>query len=86
MFDYINMLLLGGSLSSTNKATLVTALNTAYPTTTAPVLVTTGTASATASQLSTYNSALGTWEQRRRDRVKAALWLAVHTPEFQIQR
>jgi uncharacterized protein (DUF1800 family) len=86
MFDYINLVMLGGSLSPANKAKFVTALDTAYPTTAAPVLVTTPPNSATSTQLSTYNSALSTWQQRRRDRVKGALWLAVHSPEFQIQR
>ena len=86
MFDYINLVMLGGSLSTANKAALVTALDTAYPTTAAPVLVTTPPNSATSAQLSTYNTAVGNWQTRKRDRVKAALWLAVHTPEFQIQR
>jgi len=86
MFDYINLVMLGGSLSNANKTALVTALDTAYPTTATPILVTTPPNSATASQLSTYNTAVSNWQSRRRDRVKAALWLAVHTPEFQIQR
>lgn len=86
MFDYINLVLLGGSLSTPNKTSLVTALDAAYPTTVAPVLVTTPPNSATSGQISTYNNALSSWQQRKRDRVKAALWLAVHTPEFQIQR
>ncbi len=88
MFDYINLVMLGGSLSSTNKAALVAALDApaAYPTTAVPVLVTTPPNSATTAQLNTYNSALSSWQQRRRDRVKGALWLAVHSPEFQIQR
>ncbi len=86
MFDYINLVMLGGSLTTTNKSSLVTALDAAYPTTTAPVLVTTPPNSATTTQINAYNSALSSWQQRRRDRVKGALWLAVHSPEFQIQR
>jgi len=86
LFDYINLVLLGGSLSAANKAKFVTALDSAYPTTATPVLVTTPPNSATSTQINTYNSALSSWQQRRRDRVKGALWLAVHSPEFQIQR
>ena len=73
MFDYINLVLLGGSLSSANKANLVTALNTAY----APCLTAAACTGATTN---------AQWQDRKRNRVKAALWLAVHTPEFQIQR
>jgi uncharacterized protein (DUF1800 family) len=72
LFDYINLVLLGGTLSSTNRDALVAALDAAYPNTT---LSATPTASNVVS-----------WQDRRRDRVKAALWLAVHTPEFQVQR
>jgi hypothetical protein len=86
LFDYLNLVLMGGSLNATNKANLVTALNTAYPTTTAPVLASTPPNPPTATQITAYNNALSTWQQRKRDRVKAALWLTVHTPEFQIQR
>ncbi len=83
IFDYLNLVLFGGSLNATNKANLVTALNTAYPASAAPVLL---GSPPSASQISTYNSAVSTWQGVRRDRIKGALWLAVHTPEFQIQR
>ncbi len=83
IFDYLNLVLLGGSLNAANKASLVSALNTAYPATAAPVLL---GSPPSAAQISTYNSAVTTWQGVKRDRVKGALWLAVHTPEFQIQR
>ena len=83
LFDYLNLVLLGGSLNTTNKASLVTALNAAYPSTAPPVLA--GNPP-TASQISSYNSAVSTWQGVKRDRIKGALWLAVHSPEFQIQR
>lgn len=85
IFDYINLVLLGGSLSSTNRNALATALDhptLGFPVIAMPVLA----ANPTANQISAYNSAVSTWQQRKRDRVKSALWLAVHLPEFQIQR
>ena len=84
LFDYLNLVMMGGSLNATNKAALVTALNTAFPTTVTPAIA--GTPPYTNSQLNTYNNDLNNWQNRKRDRVKAALWLTVHTPEFQIQR
>jgi uncharacterized protein (DUF1800 family) len=72
LFNYINLVLMGGTLSDADRDNLVTALNSAYP---APTLV----ANPTISQIDNY-------QNRRRDRVKGALWLAVHMPEFQIQR
>jgi len=72
LLDYINLVLLGGTLSQTNKDNLATALETAYPVYNLP-------ASPTAANITT-------WQDRKRNRVKSALWLAVHTPEFQIQR
>ncbi len=83
IFDYINLVLFAGSLNTTNRDALAVALNTAFPVIATPVLA--GNPP-TATQISTYNSALTTWQQRKRDRVKGALWLAVHLPEFQIQR
>jgi uncharacterized protein (DUF1800 family) len=83
LFDYLNLVLMGGTLSATNKASLVTALNTAYPTTARPVLA--GNPPTT-TQINTYNTDVTNWQVRRRDRVRGALWLAVHLPEFQIQR
>lgn len=83
MFDYLNLVLLGGSLSTTNKNALIAALDTAYPTTPAPVLPN----PPTSAQISTYNGDLNNnWQPRKRNRVRGALWLAVHLPEFQIQR
>lgn len=83
LFDYLNLVLMGGSLSPANKATLVTALNTAYPTTPRPVLA---GSPPTNTQINTYNSDVSNWQSRRRDRIRGALWLTVHLPEFQIQR
>jgi len=76
LFDYINLVLLGGTLSPANKTTLARALDTAYPACATP----TGSCAGTAQD--PYEK----WQGRKRDRVKSALWLAVHTPEFQIQR
>lgn len=73
LFNYINLVLLGGTLSDTVRGTLVTALDTSYPVPTVPA------ANATTATIDTY-------QNRRADRVKGALWLAVHMPEFQIQR
>jgi hypothetical protein len=64
--------LLGGTLSPANKTALASALDTAYAVYTLP-------GSPTAANITT-------WQDRKRNRVKGALWLAVHTPEFQIQR
>ncbi len=72
IFDYLNLVMLGGQLSPANKAQLVSALDTAYPVYTLPATPTAGN--------------ITTWQTRKRDRVKGALWLTVHTPEFQIQR
>lgn len=88
IFDYLNLLLMGGSLSATNKASVVTALDSAfpaanYPQKTRPVLL--GTVP-TATQITTYNNQVNSWQSYKRDRVRGALWLAVHLPEFQIQR
>lgn len=75
LFEYLDLLLLGGTLGNgANKTALINALDdpTAYPPYTLP-------ASPTAANITT-------WQNNRRDRVKAALWLVVHTPEFQVQR
>ncbi len=72
LMSYLNLVLMAGSLSPTHLNSLAAALDSAYPVTTLP-------AAPTASQITS-------WQDRRRDRVRAALWLAVHTPEFQIQR
>ena len=61
-----------GARLRTHKAALASALDTAYPVYTLPGSPTAGN--------------ITTWQDRKRDRVKSALWLAVHTPEFQIQR
>lgn len=87
MLDYLNLVMMGGTLNPTNKAALVTALDAAYPAIpTAPVLASTAPNPPTTAQITAYNTALISWQQRRQTRVKAALWLAVHMPEFQIQR
>jgi uncharacterized protein (DUF1800 family) len=72
LFNYLNLVLMGGTLSNTERDKLVTALNTAYAV--APLA-----ANPTPDNIRDY-------QDRRRDRVKGALWLAVHMPEFQIQR
>jgi uncharacterized protein (DUF1800 family) len=63
LFDYINLVLLGGKLPASVKATYISVLDTTYP------------SNPNASQLA----------DRKRDRVRVALWLAVHAPEFQVQ-
>ncbi len=73
LFNYINLVLLGGTLSDAVRNNLVTTLDTAYPVPVVPAAnASTGT--------------IDTYQNRRSDRVKGALWLAVHMPEFQIQR
>ena len=86
IFDYLNLVLMGGSLNAANKASLVTALDAAFagaPQKTRPVLL--GTVP-TSAQITTYNNQVNSWQGYKRDRVRGALWLAVHLPEFQIQR
>jgi hypothetical protein len=83
IFDYLNLLLFGGSMNATNKNNLVAKLNEAYPPTAPPVLAGNPPSAA---QISTYNTAVTSWQGVKRDRIKGALWLAVHAPEFQIQR
>ncbi|TAG46215.1 MAG: DUF1800 family protein [Betaproteobacteria bacterium] len=63
LFDYINLVLLGGKLPASVKATYVAALDQTYPPNPSP----------------------GELAERRRDRVRVALWFAVHAPEFQVQ-
>ncbi len=69
LFDYLNLVLLGGTMSSANLAALGAALESAYPLSTLAA-----------------NASVATVTDRKRNRVKAALWLVVHSPEFQIQR
>ena len=86
IFDFLNLVLMGGSLNATNKANLVAALDSAFVSAsqkTRPVLL--GTLP-TAAQITTYNNQVNSWQSYKRDRVRGALWLAVHLPEFQIQR
>ena len=86
MLDYLNLVLMGGSLNATNKANLVTALDAAFaaePQKTRPVLL--GTIP-TSAQIAAYNTQVTSWQDYKRKRVRGALWLAVHLPEFQIQR
>ncbi len=84
LFDHLNLVLMGGSLNAANKAPLVTALNSAFTLVAPPPPLAGNPPSA--SQISTYNTAVSNWQQYKTNRVKAALSLAVHTPEFQIQR
>jgi hypothetical protein len=84
LFDQLNLLLMGGSLSAANKAQMVAALNGAFTLVSPPAPLAGNPPSA--GQLSTYNNAVSSWQQYKRDRVRGALWLAVHAPEFQIQR
>ena len=89
MVDYLNLVLMGGTLNATNKANLVTALDAAFAGATQktrPVLQSTPPNPPTATQINTYNTAVNNWQAYKRDRVRGALWLAVHLPEFQIQR
>jgi uncharacterized protein (DUF1800 family) len=73
LFNYINLVLLGGTLSVAERDRLAAVLNAEYPVPTVP--------SATANGWS-----IEGYQNDRHDRVKGALWLAVHMPEFQIQR
>ena len=75
IFDYLNLVLMGGSLSAPNKASLVTALDTAFvgaSQKTRPVLL--GTVPS-AAQITTYNNQVNSWQSYKRDRLRGALWL-----------
>jgi endo-chitodextinase len=72
LFDYLSVVLMQGMLDPASKTDYVNTINTLYPYLAAPA----GTA----------DWQIDEFHYRRRDRVKAALWLAVHTPEFQIQQ
>jgi uncharacterized protein (DUF1800 family) len=72
MLDQVNLIFMHGRLGATDKANYVTAIDTAYP--------------YTALQTSPTSTQISTWQGMRRNRVKMALWLAMHSPEFQIQR
>ncbi len=71
LIDALNLLLMQNKLPTTEAANYATAIQTTYPAT----LPANPTAAQTA-----------TWLQARRNRVRMALWLTVHSPEFQIQR
>ena len=73
MFDYINVVLMQGTLDVAAKADYVSTINTAYP------IIATLAPGAPDYEVNGFHD-------RRRDRVKASLWLAVHSPEFQIQQ
>jgi uncharacterized protein (DUF1800 family) len=72
MFDYLNVILLQGQLPSSVRANYVTALNSAFPPNPLPA--------------SPEGWELEQWQRTQRERVKGAMWLLVHSPEFQIQR
>jgi uncharacterized protein (DUF1800 family) len=75
MIDYVNMVLMQNKLSATDATNYANAIQATYPAAALPA----PPAVPSASQIST-------WQTARRNRVKMALWLAVHSPEFQIQR
>jgi uncharacterized protein (DUF1800 family) len=84
LMQYLNLVLMAGTLSPANQAALAAALDAAYPVSAMPAPPASPDPGATA--YNTWLSQITTWQDRRRDRVRGALWLAVHTPEFQIQR
>ncbi|TAF99646.1 MAG: DUF1800 family protein [Betaproteobacteria bacterium] len=77
LFEYLNLVLLGGTMSQQNLSVLATALDNPAPGMGFPL--TTLAANPTSTQVRD-------WQDRKRNRVKVALWLVVHSPEFQIQR
>jgi uncharacterized protein (DUF1800 family) len=72
LFDYLNLILMQGTLDPASKTDYVNTINTVFPYIAPPT--------------STDASQINEFQFRRRDRVKAAMWLAVHAPEFQIQQ
>jgi endo-chitodextinase len=72
LFDYLSIVLMQGTLDPASKTDYVNTINTLFPYLAAPA--------------GTEIYQINEFHYRRRDRVKAALWLAVHTPEFQIQQ
>jgi uncharacterized protein (DUF1800 family) len=72
MLDQVNLIFMHGRLGATDKANYATAIDTAYP--------------YTALQPNPTATQISNWQGMRRNRVKMALWLAMHSPEFQIQR
>ncbi len=72
LFDYLNIVLMQGTLDPASKTDYVNTINAQFPYLAAPA--------------GTQDYQINEYHNRRRDRVKAALWLAVHTPEFQIQQ
>jgi uncharacterized protein (DUF1800 family) len=72
LFDYLSVVLMQGTLDPASKTDYVNTINALFPYLAEP-------AGKEIYQINEFHN-------RRRDRVKAALWLAVHTPEFQIQQ
>jgi uncharacterized protein (DUF1800 family) len=72
LFDYLNVVLMQGTLDPASKTDYVNTINAFFPHLASP-------AGPEIYQINEFHN-------RRRDRVKSALWLAVHTPEFQIQQ
>jgi hypothetical protein len=66
MLDYVNLVLLGGNLPASVKATYLSAVDERF----SP-----NYAGLTPEQL----------KVRKRERVRVVVWLAVHSPEFQVQ-
>ena len=84
LLQYLNLVLMGGSLAPAPLGAYASALDAAYPVMARPAPP--ASPDPGTSAYNTWVSAITTWQDRRRDRVRAALWLAVHSPEFQIQR
>jgi hypothetical protein len=72
LIDYLNVILLQGTLPSSVRTDYINALNTAYPATPLPA--------------NPQDYELNDWRFRKQARVKGAMWLLVHSPEFQVQR
>jgi uncharacterized protein (DUF1800 family) len=72
MVDHVNLLLMQNKLSSTDADAYANAIQATYP--------------AAALPANPNSSQIMSWQTARLNRVKMAQWLAVHSPEFQIQR
>jgi uncharacterized protein (DUF1800 family) len=79
MFDYLNVVLMGGSLPQAARDQFAAAIDAAYPNTTGACVLPASPTIATQTQLDNFDDC-------RRSRVKGAVWLAMHAPEFQIQQ
>ncbi|MGL5003580.1 MAG: DUF1800 domain-containing protein [Casimicrobium sp.] len=76
MIDYLNVVLMGGTLPDAARGAYAAAVDSAYPYTTGACVL---PAAPNDNQINSFDDCRG-------NRVKSALWLTMHSPEFQIQQ